>query len=149
MTNKATDKVIFILLSSLWDAHRYYFQYSNRLWFTKYLEEYRYDYTMLVMEILLQLRDTDILILQTQHKTKPWHPTIPTTKLMNEQVKKISKLFRLPVLDVYAILGENEDAYLGDKHHQRAEYSRLIARNIIAGNYTVLNDCDCNSVCPT
>lgn len=143
------DKVIFILLSSLWDAHRYYFQKSSQYWFTVYLDEYTYDYTSLVMKILAVLRPNDALVLQTQHKTKPWHPTIPSTALMNIRVKKIAQLFRLPVFDEYELLGENEDVYLTDKHHQNSDFSKLIARNILNHNWTVPHDCECLSVCPT
>ena len=50
-----------------------------------------------MLNILSILRKNDILVLQTQHKTKPWHPTIPSTMLMNERVKKIAKFFKIPI----------------------------------------------------
>eukprot|EP01036_Dinobryon_divergens_P032026 gene32026-41534_t len=143
------NDVIFLFLSSLWDAHRFYYKYSSKYWFTKFLDYYQNDYTSLMLDLIPTLRVNDTLVLQTQHKTRPWHPTIPSTLLMNTRVQKIANFFRLPVLDVYKLLGENEAAYLQDKHHQSAPYSRLIAQSIGTRNWTTPDDCSCSSVCPT
>lgn len=99
------NDVIFVFLSSLWDAHRYYYKYSSKYWFTKFLDYYQNDYTSLMLDLIPTLRVNDSLVLQTQHKTRPWHPTIPSTLLMNTRVQKIASFFRLPVLDVYKLLG--------------------------------------------
>ena len=101
------NKIVFIFLSSLWDAHRFYYRYSSKYWFTKFLDYYQNDYTSLMLDLIPMMRPNDTLILQTQHKTRPWHPTIPSTALMNTRVKKIATFFRLPVLDVYELLGES------------------------------------------
>ena len=205
------NDIVFVFLSSLWDAHRFYYKYSSKYWFTKFLDYYQNDYTSLMLDLIPILRVNDTLVLQTQHKTRPWHPTIPSTMLMNTRVQKIASFFRLPVLDVYKLLGtlpslifyvcmyacmmyvsirfsvhvrpilymtqyfylylceffsvvsvcvcvcvceplfagENEAAYLHDKHHQSAPYSCLIAQSIGSRNWTVPDDCSCSSVCPT
>ena len=67
------------------------------------------------MEIMLLLRPQDELILQTQHKVKPWNGTatmLSPTKHMNERVKKIAGFFKLNVFDSYSILGKR---MFGDK----------------------------------
>jgi len=90
---------------------------------------------------------------------------------MNVKIKNIAKFFRLPILDVYELLGtnisinrwrctinllcdddftgENEAIYLQDKHHQSAPFSKLIAASIAQNNWTVPDDCSCQSICPT
>ena len=99
------NDIVFVFLSSLWDAHRFYYKYSSKYWFTKFLDYYQNDYTSLMLDLIPILRVNDTLVLQTQHKTRPWHPTIPSTMLMNTRVQKIASFFRLPVLDVYKLLG--------------------------------------------
>jgi len=84
------DDVTFILLSNLWDNHRYKFKYPY-VPFNQWIRQYKVNYTTVVAEILVRLRPgKDTLVLQTQHLIHPNHTVVNTITPMNSVVKSIA-----------------------------------------------------------
>lgn len=143
--SESDQDVTFILLSNLWDNHRYKIKYSH-LPLDFWLLQYKYNYTALVGEIMVRLRPgKDKLVLQTQHSVKPDHVTADTIIPMNQIVKSIAGFYNLPIFDEYEILKNYTrnftSSYLQDDIHQNNRYSLLIAQHIISKNWILPSLC--------
>lgn len=140
-TRNDNHKVVFILLSAMWDGYRYIYQYKYRMHFNDLLQEYQKDYSQLLLKIMPLMRKQDTLVLQTSHYIKEWDKTIPVMKYFNDKIRKIARFFSLPLFDVNALLGENFKKYLYDSLHQKKFASLMLAKQIRLQNWTVPIDC--------
>jgi len=104
-----------------------------------WLEQYKRNYSQIVLEILNVLRPQDNLVLQTQHKINPNYESSSIVEPANDIIKKVAHFFKIPVLDTFRIMTPHyKRNYLEDDIHQNHLMSMLIANNIVNKNYSYI-----------
>lgn len=132
-TEGTDDTVVFMFHSAAWDMLRYLQHthlYQN---YNDWLDHYQDKYTTLMEEILKTLRPQDQLVIATMHEMLE-----VDIRPLNERAKRVARRLHIPMFDQAALLGPKKAWYLIDGTHQSAYASMIIARSILAGNYTLL-----------
>lgn len=141
------ERVIFILLSNLWDCARKIEIHRDES-VPDWTATYQRNYTSLVLDLMLMMRPKkDHLVLQTQHKVSEAIRDRNTyVDLLNYQIRRTAGYLHLPVFDVRRFLGDNPKSYLQDYIHQNATTSLLLARQIVHEKWNTTVDCPDNAV---
>jgi hypothetical protein len=107
-----------------------------------FLQQYRRNYTSVVVQIKNTLRPKDHLILQTQHQINDSVIIADLIPKMNNKVRNIACLLKLPVYDVESILSsDTKRSYLTDLVHQDWKTSRALVRGIIEKKWSYVKTC--------
>ena len=136
LRTKNETEVVFLLSSNLWDVYRYE-SLQQKESIDKWLQEYRLDYSALVMNITSKLRKkVDTLVLQTTHFVKLGQYRAWST-FINDEIVKIAAFFQIPLFDPRLFVEDN-DMHLAprDNRHQTNEVSMLYAIQIGLKNWT-------------
>ena len=139
------EEVIFLFSSNLWDVHRYQSTYHSKPDTYTWLQQYRKNYTSVILQICDKMRPIDKLILQTTHHIKSIDSMRVPSSLLNDEISKISSFFQLPLFDTRLFIQDN-NMHLADHDnvHQKQETSIVYAKQIGLKNWTNLNGL-CNS----
>jgi len=139
-SGKDESEVFFLFSSNLWDVHRYQLNYHSTPDINTWLQQYRKNYSSVVLNIFERMRPIDTLILQTTHYIKSYDQLREPSILLNEQILKISAFFQLSVFDTRVFIEDNDlHLELNDNRHQKQEISMLYAKQIGLKNWTNLN----------
>jgi hypothetical protein len=129
------DMGIFIFNSLLWDINR--LPDANQT-AADFYAEWRVDYVSKVAELMRLVRPgKDELVLQTMHYLQHGHEMRAHALELNAIIVDTAALLRLPVLDLCALVTDN-DKHLrkGDYRHQTAENSLRVAQQIGLRNWS-------------
>jgi len=139
-SGKEEEEVFFLFSSNLWDVHRHQSVYHNQPDAYTWLQQYRKNYSSVVLKIFDKMRPIDKLILQTTHHIKFNDPLRELSILLNEEILKISVFFQLSLFDTRKFIEDN-NMHLAenDNRHQKQEISILYAKQIGLMNWTNLN----------
>ena len=135
------EEVIFLFSSNLWDVHRHQSVHHNQPDTYTWLQQYRKNYSSVVLQICDKMRPIDKLILQTTHPIKSIDPMRVPSSLLNDEISKISAFFQLPLFDTRLFIQDNNMHLTDlDNWHQKQETSIIYAKQIGLKNWTNFNE---------